>query len=752
MRVLIILALVSLFVNGSIAQSGAMNKANGLYNKLAYYEASVAYMDLLGSGEDDTKMKLHLADCFYQIGDTERSEKYYAKVIESPEINSIDMYQYAQSLKENGKYEMSNRYMDKFIEMNESDSRGRLYERNRSYLQSIKEINPFFEISNVEFNTEGTDFGGYLIGDKIYFVSNRRKRMMVKRLHDWSGSEYLDLYYVKGDGESAVNRLKKNTNSKFHEGPICFTPDGKRVFFTRNNISKGKDRRDEDGIQNLKLFTASYGDDGELYNEVELDINSFEYSVGHPSVANDGKTIYFVSDMPGGYGGADIYKGILKEDGNIVDIKNLGSAINTEGQEMFPWIDQNGNLFFASDGHVGLGGLDVFVAKVMSSGNINSIQNVGMPVNSNKDDFGLTIDQTTKMGYVSSNRDGGKGDDDIYSIKMIRNLEFGIILNGVITDASSGEILSESLVRLIGEDGKIEASTISDNRGSYAFHVNRDKNYTVLAEKIGYTSSDENVSTKDLGLDVYEIKEDLDIKKSVDFGLYALITNARTGAPIEGVDMVIIDNLTGKKINHLTPITGDFSEELYEAELNDNLNYTIFLSKEGFVPKKIDFSTVLRRPGVYSIQAQLDLGMVEIDNEDLLLINPIYFDLDKSFLREESKIELDKIVKIMNDHSQLRIELGSHTDCRQTKAYNKSLSQRRAKESANYIKARISNPDRVTYKGYGESKLLNECECEPTNNSNCSEEEHQLNRRTEFKLLNPGAFNIKNNSPDSFGN
>ncbi|PHR22542.1 MAG: hypothetical protein COA38_17885 [Fluviicola sp.] len=738
----------------SFGQSGAMSKANGFYNKLDYFEASQMYIDLLGSGEDDSKMKLRLADCFYQIGDSENAEKYYSKVIEEPEAKSDDIYQYSQSLKENGKYDKSDTYMDKFTLMEGDDARADLFQLNKSYLEDIENLGPFYEVSAAKFNSADKDFGGYVLNDKIYFVSNRRNRMMVSRSHNWDGSEYLDIYCIDKQEGSEVKRLRRSTNSKFHEGPLCFSPDGQRVYFTRNNILKGKSRRDEDGIQNLKLYTAFIDGDGKLTEELELNINSNDYSVGHPTISSDGKTIYFVSNMPGGFGGADIYKGEIDSNGDIQHVRNLGSSINTEGQEMFPWIDNDQNLYFSSDGHVGLGGLDVFVASLLSNGEIGFVLNAGTPVNSKKDDFGFIISQSQNSGYLSSNRKGGKGDDDIYLVKVIRDFDFGVILNGTIADSDSKEILPGAIIRLLDANGSIVFSTISDENGNYAIPLNRDEEYVVSVEKIGYTASNKDISMNEIPSDVNEIKKDFVLDGSAEFSLQTMVTNAKTGEPLEGVRMVIINNVTGDVVDYTTSSTGDYSKELYNTKLSDKLNYTLELSKEGFRPTTLNYDSEFTKSGVYSIYAQmnpLEVVLSELGTETMLEINAIYFDLNSSLLSTEAKQKLDVIVKVMNANPELEIELGSHTDCRQTRKYNLWLSQKRADNSANYIMKRISKPERITFRGYGESRLLNDCECEPIDDSNCPEVSHRENRRTEFRVLNPGSLRIKNNSPNSFG-
>ena len=282
------------------------------------------------------------------------------------------------------KYAESDKWMDKFHSMTGGDSRGKEFSENKTYLDVIDAQGEYFSVKHFNINTEYADFGGYpMSNDKVYFVSNRKKRISIQRTHTYNNKKFLDLYSADVNEGSLENPIfhGRNTNKKFHEGPVCFAPSSNTVYFTRNNMDGGKKRRDQKGIQNLKIYSAEIDAEGKWINEKELPINSKDYSVGHPAVTADGKTMYFASDMPGGLGGADIYKMAINEDGTYGSPENLGSKINTEGQEMFPWITSEQLLFFASDGHLGLGGLDVFVMLPNKDGSFKKLMNVGKPIN-----------------------------------------------------------------------------------------------------------------------------------------------------------------------------------------------------------------------------------------------------------------------------------------------------------------------------------------------------------------------------------
>lgn len=746
----------SLAVN---AQGGKLKKADTYYAKVAYSQAADLYSELLGSSMDSPSLQSKLAYCYYQMGNTDQSESVYAGMISTSDAKADDVYNYAQSLKENGKYSLSDEWMAKFNEMTSGDLRGREFVENKSYLEVINAQGEYFSISNLKINTQFTDFGGYPTAEgKAFFVSNRTKRISVQRFHTWNNKKFLDLYTadaLNGDLENP-EFYKRKINKKFHEGPLCFTTDRKSVYFTRNNMSRGKKRRDVKGIQNLKIFSAQVDASGNWIDVVELDINSQEYSVGHPALSADGKMMYFASDMPGGYGGADIYKMAINGDGTYGKPQNLGAEINTEGQEMFPWMTDEGLMFFSSDGHVGLGGLDVFVMLPNKDGSFNKLLNVGIPVNSTKDDFALIMNPDNLTGYVSSNRDGGLGDDDIYGFTLLKPLKVNLTLKGIVADKRSGDVLPGAIINLLNKEGVIVATTTADEKGEYQFALEPDIDYSLSAQKDDYFDNSTTFSTVNLTDGIEELDENVELEKDPGLSLYALITDAKTDQPMEGVTIQVLDNMTGDKKQFVTSESGIYLRPLVDKKLDDRGSYNFILSKEGYMPKTLTYNTLFSKEGQYNVHANLDLSMDPMvqDLRDLIEINPINFDLGKWNIRKDAKVELDKIVEVMNKYPLMEVELGSHTDCRASKAFNRKLSDKRAKSSAAYIKPKITNPDRIYGKGYGESLLLNGCECEGSVKSDCSEEEHEKNRRTEFKVISVGDPNIgvQNSSTDSFDN
>lgn len=736
-----------------LGQSGKLKKADNYFERLSYAYAAELYEELIGSEVDSPELKSKLAYSYLKMYNYTESVNYYSQMITSSEAKPEDYYNYSYVLKQTGNYTESDKWMNTYSNQVTADLRGQLFLENTTYKSRIEKNQPFFSLENLSLNTSSADFGGYYNSsqDQVYFLTARKKTAFVKKEWSWDAKRFLDVYKasVSQDQKLGDPERVSKVNTKFHEGPLTFSPDGSKVYYTRNNISSGKKRRDGQRIQNLKIYIAKVDEKGKWVDEVEFPYNSTNYSIGHPAITRDGKTMYLVSDMPGGFGGADIYKVQIHEDGTFGEMVNLGKEINTEGQEMFPFIDSEGRLFFSTDGHPGLGGLDVFVA-LPDGDKTGKIHNLGLPVNSQYDDFAFSMSDDFKTGFLSSNREGGKGGDDIYAVQLIRPFVFSITIKGTAKD-KKGEKVPFATIELKDDAGNTIGSVKADENGAYSFEADYEKNYVLEGTKEDYFDGNNRASTY---TDEQVVIADVVLEKDPGLSLYAIITDKKTGKPLEGVQINLVDNMTGKSKNITSPATGDFREALFGKKLNDRGSYNLVLQKEGYFSKTVTYNTLFDQPGQYDIHALLDLSMdPEVkDLSEMIQINPINFDLNKYNIRPDAATELDKIVEVMNKYPNMVIELGSHTDCRASKAYNMKLSDRRAKASAEYIKKRITDPERIYGKGYGESRLLNHCECEGSVKSDCTEEEHEKNRRTEFKVISTGDDKLKvsNSSTDSF--
>lgn len=578
-----------------------------------------------------------------------------------------------------------------------------------------------FEIKNISYNTEQQDFGTSYYKDKIVFSSSRANTQFVNRKWNWNKLPYLDLYIAESDnsGFIKVKPFKKAINKIYHEGPATFNESGTFMVFTRNNYNS----LSKDNVNKLQLYFSEFKND-EWSEPNPFLFNNKEYSTGHAALTADGKTMYLASDMPGGFGGVDLYVSKLNNDNSWSEPINLGKKINTEGNEMFPFIHKDGYLFFASDGLLGLGGLDVFMSKISDDGFSNPI-NVGVPINSSKDDFAFILDKEMKTGYFSSNREGGEGDDDIYSFKMLK--PFGLELYGTATD-DKGNVITDTEFFLLDSNGKIIGIEITDESGKYSFTVEPDKSYVIKARKENYIDNENDVNTKNAA---GKIKVDIDLYIVPDFSFHCIVKDKKTNEPVENVDVVLLNKETKLTDKYVTSKDGDFTKIQNGKILKDGINYKLILTKEGYMSKSVEYTKVSESGVNQELIVYIDKVEVGMDLNDIIEINPIYFDLNKYNIRRDAALELDKIVKVMNENPTMVIELGSHTDSRGSDSYNLKLSDKRAKSSAKYVKGKIKNPDRIYGKGYGETRLKNHCK----NGVNCSEKLHQENRRTEFKII-----------------
>ncbi|SFT63424.1 WD40-like Beta Propeller Repeat [Lishizhenia tianjinensis] len=747
---------IGLFISlGAWGQLAKFDKATMHFQNFAYSTAIPLFEELIGSKVDDAKLKSMLAFSYFQVGNTEKAEAYYSQMILSPIVNNEDYYNYAQVLKENGKYKQSDQWMMTFAENEPLDTRAQRFQLEQNYLKAISEQEPFFQVEETELNTEGSDFGGYFStnNDEVYFITSKYRRALINSQWAWDGNNFLDVF--KGELKENHKALKnisrvKKINTKFHEGPLCFSPDGKRVYYTRNNASYGEEDKNRE-IKKLSIYIREIDEEGAWGKEKEISFASPEFSVGHPCISKDGKTLYFSSDMPGGFGRADIYSVEIMSDGSFGNPVNLGGVINTEGQEMFPWMDEKGNLYYASDGLIGLGGLDVYIVKnLKESASPAKPINLGRPLNSRNDDFAFVMSHDGKTGFVSSNRIGGVGNDDIYTFTQLREISDEINIDGVVRD-EKGDILVNAKLYILDSLGTVLDSTNSSDKGDYSFRVKPNQSYTVWGKKPKYFDDKKNLDTQGVKDD---LTADLVLEKDPGISMYGLVADAKSGAPLEGVKMTIIDNMTGKKSSFSTPEDGLYRSALPNKKKGDRGSYNFVLEKDGYFSKVLTYNVEFDENGQFNINDEVDLSLDPIvkNLEEMITINPINFDYGKYNIRPDAAVELDKIVAIMNKYPEMVIELGAHTDCRGSARFNEKLSDRRAKASANYIKQRISNPERIYGKGYGEYRLLNDCGCEGSQKSDCTEAQHQENRRTEFRVIATGNDKVKveNQSSDSF--
>jgi len=591
--------------------------------------------------------------------------------------------------------------------------------------------NGVFTLKSMNMNTMYSEFGGFPFGDSVYFCSTKQTSSAFRSFDAKTGMPLYSLYLAKKEnldvwqGERFAESLRN-----LHVGSVCYTADKSVAFITIDNV-KGKSKN---GKKKLKIYKATFDKSGKILELEDLPFNSNDYSTGHASLSQDGKVMYFASDRPGGLGGVDLYKVDVLKNGTYGEPINLGAEVNSVGNEMFPWITNENELLFTSDGMDGFGGLDLFIA-YNQNGIFGNTTNLGESINSKSDDFAMILNSDSKSGYISSNRAGGKGSDDIYFFTLLKTLKNKVELIGKITDRESGVPLSKMWVSLKDENGNELERAQTDAYGKYVFNVDPDHFYNVSLTEQGSEVANVSVNTNEIGVGETLIK-DIAVERESRVNITGVLRDKQTGKAVPNVKGKVIDQNTGKTLsNFVTDNSGAYSSEIRTKKNDPNGSYVIEFENEGYLKTVKPFTNkqIVNGKVDFSKDASVSLTPIKKGDDIAKLINlkPIYFDLGKFEITPSAAVELDRIVKIMNEQVNMEIELGSHTDSRGSSAGNQWLSEERAKASAEYVKSRITNPERVTFKGYGESKLKNKC----SDGVKCSELDHSYNRRTEFVIL-----------------
>lgn len=477
------------------AQERQSQKAKEAFEDYAYAPAIEKYETLVEKGYTKQQIYENLGDANYQNARYSEAATWYSKLFidGAADVDPEYMYKYAQSLKSTQEYEAADIWMEKFRAANGGDVRALKIADNADYLEEIEKQSGRYDIKNLGINSRASDFAPAFNGEHLVFSTARDSGNVTRFIHEWNDQPFLNLYSASPVSEGFGNavRLDKSVNKKTHESSAVFTKDGSVVYFTRNNSENGKFSRDDEGVSRLKIYRAKV--ENGTWNEItELPFNSDEYSSAHPSLSADESKLYFASDMPGSVGNSDIFVVNLNSDGSIGAPVNLGNIINTEARETFPFVTSENVLYFASDGHPGLGGLDVFAAKIEDMGNLN-IVNVGKPVNGEQDDFSFIINEETRKGFFASNRDGGQGSDDIYSFTENEEIDLSCntVVDGVIKDEETGEPLSGAKVAIFNSANEIVAEAISGSDGTFALDGDcRDGDYKLVASKEDYNDGD----------------------------------------------------------------------------------------------------------------------------------------------------------------------------------------------------------------------------------------------------------------------
>jgi outer membrane protein OmpA-like peptidoglycan-associated protein/tetratricopeptide (TPR) repeat protein len=595
-----------LFMNVLGAQSKKIAAADEKFQEYSYIDAIKIYERLAQKGYKDDKVFKKLGDCYYFNSDYAKSHQWYSQLFslnanQQPEY----IYRYAQSLKSVGNYEKADRYLSDFVKASQSDVRAVLLDKNKNYLDIIKANSGRYQIDNLDINSEMSDFGSAVWESRLVFSSSRNIGSKTKKISQWDNNPYNSLFYSLIDSGSKFSEPELFSSnviaSKYNESTPVFSKDGRTMYFTRNNVSKVKRDKKGNPVIILKIYKSVM--EGESWSvPAELPFNSNDYNTAHPALSPDGKYLFFASNMPGTLGQSDLFFVEIKNDGTYSAPKSMGNVINTEGKETFPFITDENQLYFSSDGHPGLGGLDVFAATLTDGVNAANIDNVGEPLNSAQDDFGFFINSFTRKGYFTSNRPGGKGLDDIYSLAETRKLN-GFMLDKVLTDKNMGLPVPGAKVSILNERFDFVCETLTDSQGRFIVPLDYDKKYYVKAEKEGYLTAEKPIRATKLGNEQKEfaieiekrlvpVKSGDDLAKLFDIGILYFDLNKASITPKASVQLEkilellkVYPTLTMEIRTH----TDSRSTAAYNMQLSQKRHKSIavWLVKNGIDPKRL---------------------------------------------------------------------------------------------------------------------------------------------------------------------
>ncbi|MRI00170.1 OmpA family protein [Kriegella sp. EG-1] len=627
------------------------SKADEFFNDFKFDKAIVLYKELAAKkNRPSIHIMQNLAASYFNINEYTLAKPWYEKLyrIQGREFGEGNIIKLVQCLKADNENDRADNLLKDFYT---DKDRLKVIMTQKRYLDSLELVKEKYEVSNLAFNGKKSDFAPVQFNDRLIFASARDTIKSNGELYPWNKQPYLDLYITNENDDTYIpEKFLNNLESAYHDATLTFSWDGETVYFTRNYLkTKNKLNTNEDGLSNMEILRGTIVNN-EMMNVTSLSFNSKKYSCGHPALSPDGRFLYFTSNMPGGYGESDIYVVELNTNGDVLsDPMNLGPAINTRGREMFPFI-QDERIYFSSDGHYGLGGLDVFGSVIFSKTDYSMPMNMGKPINSNMDDFSFIREKEKGNGYFASNRHGGKGDDDIYRFSKVKPIEC-LEYSGYVINKITNEPIAQASLEISNSTDEQIHILRTDENGYYNVTLPCNRENNLLFFKAGFS------------------------RESVK-----IITG-------EGVENASTNNMV-----YLTP-------------------FESLIVKEGNVEK--------------------------------IKVDPIYFDYDKSNITTRAEIELEKVLFAMRKFPDIKIKIESHTDARGSDSYNLQLSDDRAKSTSKYLIAQgVASYRIVSANGFGETQLKNKC----ANGVQCSEQEHLLNRRSNFIIVS------KNNENDNLTN
>ncbi len=700
--------------NEAFAQKTLIQKADELFNNLEYSKAILAYEDILKKHPDLTSVKVKLAECYRLTSRTEKTEYWLAQVVKSHDATDAHKLLYAQALMSNGKHKEARSWVVDYQDKNPNDKRSAYILKSIDNLQTyFKDTGSYF-VWKLIINSPNADFSPVLYDNGMVFISSRETKEMFEKKHNWTGQPFLNLYYSKGKGNTFLEAqpFATDVQIRYNDGPVSFNSKGDEIYITRNNVIKRKEYVSQEKEVKLKLFIGK-SVTGQWKNPVPFKYNSDEFNTGHAFLSIDEKYLFFSSDRPGGFGGMDLY--VSKRKGSDWDEPvNLGPEINTAGNELFPYMHADSTFLFASDGRDGIGGLDIFWAKWDGS-KLGEAKNMGAPVNSSSDDFGVAFDKKTHYGYFSSNRETRSIDDDIYSFRRM------LKVRGIVVEKGTDIPVDAATVKLKNSK-KNELAIETKADGKFEFPVDYDETYMVEGFKEMWSRDAKGFNTIN-----YFPSEDFFVKLELEkqarkFNFIVKVRDEQTKKPLDKAEI---------SIDQTDIILGSTDKKgIWMQPLERDMKKVLMITRSGYDPKVVTVSNVgQKEESDFEILVELTKGNDVGPYARWYKI--IYYDFDKSNIRPDAVKTMMEVLQFVKDHPDARLLMNSYCDSRGTTAYNMKLSERRARSATQWLINNGANQNCVEKMDWGgKTMLMNRC----AEGVDCSEDEHQLNRRTEIRV------------------
>ncbi len=727
-----------------VKQSKNSNYAQEMFDELGFAKSASMFKQSTDMDNTDKTVWSNLANAARLNANYSEAAYWYSKVVQDGPLPQDILY-YAQALQANGQCKEAVTWFKKY---NASPAAEKI-----SFISNCSELDDYRVFEGLHFDNPATlnskhlDFSAQPFGEGVVFTSNRGTNKFFGLIDNWTSNNFTDLFYTEktDDGYSKPRVLKGAVNGKFHDGVATFGQEQTLMFFTRSNYLGNS----EQGVKNLKIFSVKNSSAINWNDAVELPFNSDDFSTCHPSLGNDGKTLYFSSDRPGGFGGMDIYS-VTMIDGSWGEPQNVGPTINTAGNEIFPFLTAQEDLAFSSNGHPGFGGLDVFVARRTNPNNNNwdRLVNAGKPFNSLQDDFGFYMNDENTNGYMSSGRTGVVGNDDIFEWNSAEAIDFFPVLSKeqsfcVVEKGTKNPLRNANLMVTMMEDGQKRNETLKTNsNGEFVVTVWPNTKLDMDITKSGYINKNETWNATSMSAPesncIY-----VEMKKEEFVTLKGNVVNANSDMPIAAANITVLNECNNNTEKIKSDNKGDF-----EIKVPCGCDYKVTGAQSSFISGNkmlkastlncndirevnLKLKTVKKKTTVVSTRVVPMFENKVLNIGTIVPLRNINFDYNKSNIRPDAENELNKVIALLNKYPKLSIEMGSHTDARGSTNYNMNLSSDRAKSSYEYLIKRGIQASRITFKGYGESVLLNECK----DGVKCSDAAHEQNRRTEIKVL-----------------